>query len=705
MPWFNNLRMAPKLLGSFILVAALSGVVGGAGLAGFAAVQGRLTYIVDDSLPGLVDLMQAQHNVGAAIRNTRGAILTNDPAQLRRFVATARRARATAWRDFRAYQAVPYDRDDQGRAALAARVAALFRRWMPLDAQAQAFVLRNTFGDNQAATHISLGPEAQLEQQLNADLDALVARTNQAARDAAARAEAARGTAVDVLLAALGVAVLLAVALGILIARSIAAPLAQLSGTAARIARGDAGARIELARGDELGTLAAALRAMVADLQDRATTDHITGLGNHRAYQEEMRHAVAHAWRRGEPLALALIDLDDFKVINDQHGHAQGDRVLAAAGAVLRGLRAEDRAFRLGGDEFALLLPGAAEGDAAATLERLRRGAGRGFYGATASVGVAALASRSGADGEDAALDADTLREQADAALYEAKRRGRDRVVAFGEIADTAAIVSGSKVQAVRRLLAEGQLTVAFQPIWDLARGGVLGYEALSRPGPSYALDGPGEAFAIAEKLDHAHDLDALCRQAILARASELPADALLFLNLSPQTLEHNARPAAALAEVVAAAGLTPARVVLEITERAVTRPEVVAREAGRLRAAGFRLALDDVGAGNAGLEMLRQLPVDYVKIDRAVVVGALTDTMARAVLAAIVAFARQCGDRRDRRGDRDPRDADLRAAGGPGRGDALGGHPRRAGLPAGPAQRDHPPGRRRAPRVLRVTV
>jgi len=313
-------------------------------------------------------------------------------------------------------------------------------------------------------------------------------------------------------------------------------------------------------------------------------------------------------------------------------------------GAFLRGLRAEDRPFRLGGDEFALLLPGAAEGDAAATLERLRRGAGRGFYGATASVGVAALAPGPGAGVEDAALDADTLRERADAALYEAKRRGRDRVVAFGEIADTAAIVSGAKVQAVRRLLAEGQLTIAFQPIWDLARGGVLGYEALSRPDPSYGLDGPAEAFAIAEKLDHAHDLDALCRQAILARAAEVPADALLFLNLSPQTLEHNARPAAALAEVVAAAGLTPARVVLEITERAVTRPEVVAREARRLRAVGFRLALDDVGAGNAGLEMLRQLPVDYIKIDRAVVVGALTDTTARAVLAAIVAFARQAG-------------------------------------------------------------
>jgi EAL domain-containing protein (putative c-di-GMP-specific phosphodiesterase class I) len=120
------------------------------------------------------------------------------------------------------------------------------------------------------------------------------------------------------------------------------------------------------------------------------------------------------------------------------------------------------------------------------------------------------------------------------------------------------------------------------------------------------------------------------------------PSDALLFLNLTPQTLDHDVLTGAVLLEAVLSAGLTPDRVVLEITERSVVRLDVVVREASKLRALGFRLALDDTGAGNAGLEMLSQLPVDFVKIDRAIVVKALNDATARAVLTGITSMARQ---------------------------------------------------------------
>lgn len=148
----------------------------------------------------------------------------------------------------------------------------------------------------------------------------------------------------------------------------------------------------------------------------------------------------------------------------------------------------------------------------------------------------------------------------------------------------------------------------------------------------------------MAERIGRAHELDALCRAAILARAHELPPDALLFLNLSPASLDHALLAGDTLVTATIAAGLTPARVVLEIAERSLARPAVVIREAKRLRALGFRIALDDVGAGNAGLEMLRSLPVDYLKIDRSVVAGAVTDTTRRSVLAAILAFAREAG-------------------------------------------------------------
>jgi EAL domain-containing protein (putative c-di-GMP-specific phosphodiesterase class I) len=121
-----------------------------------------------------------------------------------------------------------------------------------------------------------------------------------------------------------------------------------------------------------------------------------------------------------------------------------------------------------------------------------------------------------------------------------------------------------------------------------------------------------------------------------------VPADSLIFINVSPASLDHGRFGSETLLKATSLAGIEPGRVVFEITERAVARAETVVREAKRLRSLGFKLALDDVGAGNAGLEVLRQVPVDFVKIDRSVVQDALKDGSAAAVLAGIVAFARK---------------------------------------------------------------
>jgi EAL domain-containing protein (putative c-di-GMP-specific phosphodiesterase class I) len=193
-------------------------------------------------------------------------------------------------------------------------------------------------------------------------------------------------------------------------------------------------------------------------------------------------------------------------------------------------------------------------------------------------------------------------------------------------------------------LLSEHKLTVAFQPIWDLARGTVLSFEALVRPAAEYGLAGPQEAFDISEKIGHAHELDSICIRAILARAKDLPPDVLLFINLSPQTLDHDLLAVPVLQETIVSAGLTLNRVVLELTERSMARLSVVVHKARHLRDLGFRLALDDTGAGNAGLEMLSQLPVDFVKIDRTVVANALVDKTAHSVLVGITAIAREAG-------------------------------------------------------------
>ena len=366
-----------------------------------------------------------------------------------------------------------------------------------------------------------------------------------------------------------------------------------------------------------------------------ATRDPLTDLGNHRVFQEELERAVAFAARRNEPVALALVDVDDFKLVNDRFGHQRGDEVLAELAVVLESGRAEDRAFRIGGDEFALLMPGCDGGRARIALERLLAAAASGRNRTSLTAGIAVITP--GVDG-----DATALSEQADAALYEGKRTGGGRVTVFDEVAERLDLVTPAKVHSLRSLLAEPRLETAFQPIWNLRDNEVLGFEALARPWPGYGFEGPAEAFAVAEKIGRAHDLDAICRAAALSRVSELPDDVLLFLNVNPQSLTHSTVDGDRLVRAIKAVGLEPMRVVLEITERSPARLDHVIASALRLRELGFQLALDDVGTGNSGLEMLRDLPVDFVKIDQSVIVSALDDPKAQAVLVAIIAFARR---------------------------------------------------------------
>lgn len=368
---------------------------------------------------------------------------------------------------------------------------------------------------------------------------------------------------------------------------------------------------------------------------ERSTRDGLTDLGNHRAFQEEMEAAVSLARRRARPLTLAVIDVDDFKFENDRHGHRHGDRLLTRVAAAFEDVRAYDRAFRVGGDEFAVIFPDADDSSATAALERARA-AIEADARVTVSVGVACAA--------PGTADAEGLRDEADAALYEAKRSGGDRLVSFREIEGQSRVVTAEKVRAVRRLLDEGRMCAAFQPIWDLERCAMLGVEALARPAEDYGFAGPGEAFAVADAIGHGPDLDELCRRTILEQVDELPEGALLFINVSPASLDVERLDGELLVRMASAAGLAPERVVLEVTERFSGRTERVIREATRLRELGFKLALDDVGAGNSGLEMLRDLPVEFVKIDREVVVSALAQGGARAVLVSIMAFARQTG-------------------------------------------------------------
>jgi diguanylate cyclase (GGDEF)-like protein len=377
-------------------------------------------------------------------------------------------------------------------------------------------------------------------------------------------------------------------------------------------------------------------RAELTRFEEAALTDNLTGLGNHRAFQEDLRREFSRAARHDEALSLALVDVDDLKVVNDSNGHQRGDELLEGLAARLQTLRAEDRAYRIGGDEFAVLLSYTTMDEAKAVMSRLQLDVRENLAGATISVG---LASCRGVD-----RDPEVVRAQADAALYAAKRAGRNAIEAFDEEKDGMWLLSSTKVRNLRQLIAEGEMGVAFQPIWDVDRCNVLAYEALARPAEKYGFAGPQDAFDLADRIGRAHELDAVCRAAILARAGDLPADALLFINICPQSLDHKTFDGAGFAELVNRAGLSPSRVVVEVTERAVGRLDIVVAAARELRRFGFRLALDDTGAGNSGLEMLSKLPVDFVKIDRMIIVNAVNDTGARGVLAGIIAIARAIG-------------------------------------------------------------
>jgi diguanylate cyclase (GGDEF)-like protein len=365
----------------------------------------------------------------------------------------------------------------------------------------------------------------------------------------------------------------------------------------------------------------------------RATRDGLTDLPNQRAFHDDYPQAVASAERYEDPFALVLLDVDDFKLINDRHGHPHGDAILKRVADVLREARPGDRPYRIGGDEFALLLAHT-DADGSRVLAR-RLSHELSNTGIEVSIGVSALR---------AGQQADTLRAEADAALYEAKRQGGSRDAHFDDIRERVFVTTSEKKEAVRRLIEEGRLTTVFQPIWNFDATTLLGVEALTRPDPSYGLSGPAEAFDIAEQIGRVHQLDVRCVENALRVAPALEPGVLLFVNISPLTLDLDSEAAAWLGPAVERAGLRPQDVVVEVTERFGGRTASVVKRLKQLRHQGFKIAVDDVGTGNSGLEILRTVEAEFVKLDRSIVVTAATEPSARAVLMAMATFARQTG-------------------------------------------------------------
>lgn len=369
---------------------------------------------------------------------------------------------------------------------------------------------------------------------------------------------------------------------------------------------------------------------------DKAVRDGLTGLANHRSFHETIRSHLSSATRHEQSLVLALLDLDGFKIVNDTAGHRRGDEILVDVGRILAGGRSGDLPFRVGGDEFAVILPNTDLRGARAACERIRDRVATEQPEIGVSIGLAVF----DADGDDA----ETLWAAADAAMYQAKRQGKNRVVAASEVDTGDPAVALSAAASLRALLDVGRLDVAFQPIFDLDGERLLGYEALARPSALAGFDGPFEMFTTAERLGLVPELDAVCRRSILAGASDLPHGATLFINVAPAALDHELLDWEGFAAQVRAAGLEPSQVVIELTERSRLPGSVLARAVEEIRAAGFRVALDDIGTGWAGFASLLSLRPDVAKIDRGIVVAAADDPHAAAVMVAVATYARLTG-------------------------------------------------------------
>ncbi|WP_028059176.1 sensor domain-containing protein [Candidatus Solirubrobacter pratensis] len=363
-------------------------------------------------------------------------------------------------------------------------------------------------------------------------------------------------------------------------------------------------------------------------LREQVKTDGLTGLLNHRACQERLKAELDAALASNRTVGVVLIDLDHFKVINDVHGHAEGDRILQAAAARLRSVvRETDAVGRLGGEEFVLILPGVDADGAEDAAERARAAL------AELTVRGRPLAASAGvAVAPDDGVDGPALLESGDAALYWAKRSGRDQTRRYGA---GAARPETEQRAEVAGLLEARAVRIVFQPLLELATGRPAGYEALARF-DAEPQRGPDEWLAQAHRAGLGDELEALAIEVAL-QAPGRPDNAFLALNVSPRAL-LSAPVKAALPEDLRG-------IVIELTEHEVFGAEgQLEGELARLRARGARVALDDAGAGYAGLQQLIRVAPDILKLDRALVHGAHADRSRQALLAALISFATDTG-------------------------------------------------------------
>ncbi|MBX9606814.1 MAG: EAL domain-containing protein [Gammaproteobacteria bacterium] len=383
-------------------------------------------------------------------------------------------------------------------------------------------------------------------------------------------------------------------------------------------------------------------------LEARSATDPLTGLSNRVAFRQALGHALVRAQEQRTRVACLYIDLDDFKKVNDDLGHAAGDALLRMVAERLRDtLRDSDVVARLGGDEFAVALVGVGEVDHVALLARRlldRLGSpyqlGSNVVWVRASIGI----SVSPEDGNEV----DELLQRADLALAYVKERGKSEFHFFAEDLRERRNARLELESRLRRAVEHGEFTLVYQPRIACDNGALVGCEALLRwPGADGFAGNVRTLVEEAEKLGLGEALGDWVVEHACAQLSRWRQQGLAMPTLAINVTSSQMRPefAARLRDIAAAHDVPLSCLEIEISEDYVLRDLVRAREAiDAIRGLGARVALDDFGTGYAALSVLRSVRFDAVKIDPIIVRSVGGGDLDGAMASGLIALARTLG-------------------------------------------------------------
>ena len=380
-----------------------------------------------------------------------------------------------------------------------------------------------------------------------------------------------------------------------------------------------------------------------------ASHDSLTDLPNREMFNGMLRRAIDAAARYQRQFALLFIDLDRFKVINDSLGHDAGDMLLVEIGGRLRrALRSSDVVARLGGDEFVVILEEAAErheveriaGELLSVLSQPLQLSGHECH-TTASIGIAMYPS----DG----ADIQTLTKNADMAMYLAKEDGKNGFRFFTKEIKTQSIERLKLESALRRALERDQFSLHYQPKIDMASGQITGVEALLRWNhPDLGTVSPGQFIPLAEETGLIVPIgrwvlkEACAQNMAWQRRGLRPVT--MAVNLSPRQFAdpHLLQD---VDEALLASGMSPVLLQLEVTESMVMRNVSRAiKVLDAIQSRGIRLAIDDFGTGYSSMSLMKQFPIDTIKIDRSFVRDLPVDTEDQAIAQAIISMGKALG-------------------------------------------------------------